>query len=56
MKGCNKMRYETCEEARAQLRFFRKQRKKGMSHRKERKMYACGRCHGYHLTSARKVK
>jgi hypothetical protein len=49
-----KARYRSEADARTALSHARSQRRNGLEHRQEARVYYCNLCHGYHLTSREK--
>lgn len=48
---CGKIRYATREDAELILAVARGKVADGVETRREQRVYACGNCHGFHLTS-----
>ena len=49
-----KARYRSEPDARTALSHARSQRRNGLEHRQEVRVYYCGMCSGWHLTSREK--
>lgn len=47
-------RYRSESDARTALSHARSQRRNGLEHRQEARVYFCGMCSGWHLTSREK--